>query len=83
MPGVLDRLRQAVQPAARPALGQFGIALVGLTQQRLIGREVDDRVERWVQAVNSRQVGLHHLAAGDTAGVDLGGQLIGVEVGEV
>jgi len=81
--GVLDRLRDAVQPASAGAAGQFGIAGAGLGQQRLIGREVDDRVQARVEGVDACQIRLHHFAAGHLARVDQVREGAGIEVGEV
>jgi hypothetical protein len=81
--GVLDGLRDAVQPAHAVAARQHGVALVGLAQQLVVGRQVDDRVGLRVERVHTCQAGLHELAARDLARVDRGAQRVGVEVGEV
>ena len=85
--GVLDRLRHAVQPAApsflRSAAREFGVARVGLLQQGVVACQVDDGVERRVEAVDAREVGLHDLAARQRACADRRRQRLRIECGDV
>ena len=84
--GVLDGLRNAVQPAARTVRTsrwrQVGVACVGLGEQHVIGCKVHQRIEPWVQRLDARQVGLHHLAARNLARMDGARQGVGVELGQ-
>ena len=80
---VLDRLRHAVQKAAAGTAGELGVALGGLLQQHLVGREADDGVEVRIDAVDALQVGAHHLDARHLARMDRTRQRVRVEAGEV
>ncbi|MGR4867295.1 hypothetical protein ACIPRI_00335 [Variovorax sp. LARHSF232] len=42
-----------------------------------------DRVEVRIELVDARQIGLHHFAAGQLAGVDRARLRIGIKIGEV
>ena len=49
------------------------VAAVGLEQQLVAVAQADDRVVARVERGDARQEGLHHLAAGNLAGGDGGG----------
>ncbi len=77
---VLDRLGHAVHPAHGLALGQLPVSLVGLLQQGLGVPQRDQGIDQWIAALDLRQVGLHHFAAGQLAGMDGPGQRQGIQV---
>lgn len=77
MTGVLDRLRDAVQPAARLASAQLLVALARLGQQGLVSGAVDDGIAGRIEALDALQVSLHHIDAGDLAGMNGVGEFAG------
>ena len=79
---ILDRLGDAVHPAARQVGGEFGVAFVGLLEQRVVGGEVDDRVGGGVESVDAVEVGGHHLTARHQPGVDRLRQVDRAQVGD-
>ncbi|MNY30952.1 hypothetical protein D3C86_1650890 [compost metagenome] len=75
---VFDRLRHAVHPATGLALIQLPVAGVGLRQQLIVRTQRHQRIDLRIEALDLRQVRLHHLAARHLPPVDGPGQRIGV-----
>lgn len=71
---VLDRLRDAMQPAPRMALGQLTITGFGLSQQHVIADPGNDGIDPGIDSVDMPQIGRHHFATGNLPGVNCPGQ---------
>ena len=80
---VLDRLRKAVHPAEPLAARQLRVARVGLRKQRVAVEQRHDRVVSRIVALDGREIGQHHVAAGDVAATDRGREFDGVEGNDV
>ncbi len=76
---VLDRVGQAVHPAAIFATGQFGVALLGLGQQGFGRLQADQGIDQGVVVLDVGKVGLHHFPAGNLTQADTLGEFMGLE----
>ena len=79
---ILDRLRHAVHPAQGLPACQLRITRVGLQQQRLRVLQTHECVVNGIKSIDARQVGLHHLAAGNFTRVNRARQGVGSEFGD-
>jgi hypothetical protein len=61
MCSVFNRMRYAVQPAHGFTARQLCITCIRLFEQIFICSEMNQRVIAWIQTMNARQIGLHHL----------------------
>ena len=67
---VLDRLGQAVHPAANFAARQLVVARLGLRNEIAAVLQRDDGVDLGIERVDVIEVGVHHLDAGHLLGLD-------------